>query len=198
MYAYIKGTLEVKSTNYVVVENNGIGYKIFMSVKSLGTIGEIGSKVKIHIHYHVREDNISLYGFNTEEELRMFEILINVSGIGTKSAIAMLSDISPASFALAVINDNVTRLTKIPGVGKKTAQRLILELKDKLKAETINTEDAEEESTLNIKEANSDAVYALQVLGYSKREIEIAFSKINIEGLTTEDIIKNALKFLGR
>ena len=197
MYAYIKGTLEIKSTNYVVVENNGIGYKIFMSAKSIGTIGEIGTKVKVHIHYHVREDNISLYGFNTEEELRMFEILINVSGIGTKSAIAMLSDISPSSFALAVINDNVTRLTKIPGVGKKTAQRLILELKDKLKSESIDAGEDEEES-INIKETDSDAVNALQVLGYSKREIDLAFSKINITGLGTEDIIKNALKFLGR
>ena len=197
MYAYIKGTLETKSTNYVVVENNGIGYKIYMSVKSIGTIGEIGSNVKVHIHYHVREDNISLYGFNTEEELRMFEILINVSGIGTKSAIAMLSDITPSSFALAVINNNVSRLTKIPGVGTKTAQRLILELKDKLKSESItNVED--EENSLSINEIDQDAVTALQVLGYSKREIDLAFSKINVTGLGTEEIIKNALKFLGR
>ena len=198
MYAYIKGTLEVKSTNYVVVENNGIGYKIFMSAKSIGTIGEIGSKVKVHIHYHVREDNISLYGFNTEEELRMFEILINVSGIGTKSAIAMLSDISPAGFALAVINNNVSRLTKIPGVGNKTAQRLILELKDKLKAESINSEEDETEESINANDIDSDAFTALQVLGYSKREIDLAFSKINIKGLETEEIIKSALKFLGR
>ena len=153
MYAYIKGTLETKSTNYVVVENNGIGYKIYMSVKSIGTIGEIGSNVKVHIHYHVREDNISLYGFNTEEELRMFEILINVSGIGTKSAIAMLSDITPSSFALAVINNNVSRLTKIPGVGTKTAQRLILELKDKLKSESKSESD-EEDNITNIKETD--------------------------------------------
>ena len=200
MYAYIKGTLEVKSSNYVVVENNDIGYKVFMSSKSIGTIGEIGSKVKVHIHYHVREDNISLYGFNTEEELRMFEILINVSGIGTKSAIAMLSDITPASFAIAVINDDVTRLTRIPGVGKKTAQRLILELKDKLKTADIASDDEEESNVSSTKEIDldSDAATALKVLGYSKKEIEYAFSKINTKGLETEEVIKKALNFLGR
>ena len=128
MYAYIKGTLEIKGINYVVIENNGIGFKIFMSSKSIGCIGNVGDIVKVHTHYHVREDDISLYGFVSEEELRMFEILINVSGVGVKSALTMLSDITPASFAMAVIQDDVTRLTKVPGVGKKTAQRLILEL----------------------------------------------------------------------
>lgn len=195
MYAYIKGTLEIKSTNYVVVENNEIGYKIYMSAKSIGTIGEIGTKVKVHIHHHVREDDISLYGFNSEEELRMFEILINVSGIGTKSAIAMLSDITPSSFALAVINDDVTRLTKIPGVGKKTAQRLILELKDKLKSQDITNEVEENVEDTKI---DSDAIVALQVLGYTKKEIENALEKTDTKGLSTEETIKLALKTLSR
>ena len=195
MYAYIKGTLEIKSTNYVVVENNEIGYKIYMSAKSIGTIGEIGTKVKVHIHHHVREDDISLYGFNSEEELRMFEILINVSGIGTKSAIAMLSDITPSSFALAVIIDDVTRLTKIPGVGKKTAQRLILELKDKLKSQDITNEVEENVEDTKI---DSDAIVALQVLGYTKKEIENALEKTDTKGLSTEETIKLALKTLSR
>ena len=196
MYAYIKGTLEVKSINYVVIENSGIGYKIFMSAKSIGTIGEIGEKVKVYTHYHVREDDISLYGFNSEEELRMFEILINVSGVGSRSAINMLSDITPSSFALAVINDDVKRLTKIPGVGTKTAQRLILELKDKLKKEDISVDEKEEKTVL--KDLDSDAVTALQVLGYSKKEIETILERENTEGLNTEEVIKLALKFLGR
>lgn len=197
MYAYIKGILQVKSSNFVVIENNEIGYKIYMSAKSIGTIGEIGEKVKVYIHYHVREDEISLYGFNSEEELRMFEILINVSGVGTKSAISMLSDISPSSFALAVINDDVKRLTKIPGVGNKTAQRLILELKDKLKKENISND---EDNSYDVKEniIDSDAVTALQVLGYSKKEIEAVLQKIDINGLNTEEIIKLALQNLGR
>lgn len=197
MFAYIKGSLEVKSINYVVVENNGIGYKIYMSSKSIGTIGNIGEQVKVHIHYHVREDDISLYGFNSEEELRMFEILINVSGVGVKSALTMLSDITPSSFALAVINDDVTRLTKVPGVGKKTAQRLILELKDKLKSEDITSEEIEVEEKKN-NNINNDAVVALQVLGYSKKEAETVLEKIDTNGLSIEETIKQALKYLGR
>lgn len=197
MFAYIKGTLEIKSINYVVVENSGIGYKIYMSHKSIGTIGNVGENVKVYTHYHVREDDISLYGFNSEEELRMFEILINVSGVGVKSALTMLSDITPASFAMAVINDDVTRLTKVPGVGKKTAQRLILELKDKLKSEDISGEQIEETS-IKEKEIDNDAIIALQVLGYNKKEIEQALEKIEAKNLSVEETIKTALKYLGR
>ena len=147
MYLYIKGSLEVKTKGYIVVECGGIGYKIFMSDKSLNEIGNIGDNVKVYTHYHVREDEISLYGFKTDEELRMFELLLSVSGIGAKSAITMLSNIEPSEFAFAVISDDVNRMTKIPGIGKKTAQRLILELKDKLKSEEIerNKEEIEKE-----------------------------------------------------
>ena len=197
MFAYIKGILEIKGINYVVIENGGIGYKIFMSAKSIGTIGNIGENVKIYTHYHVREDDISLYGFTTDEELRMFEILINVSGVGVKSALTMLSDITPASFAMAVIQDDVTRLTKVQGVGKKTAQRLILELKDKLKSENISDNVIALETTNNAN-IDNDAITALQVLGYSKKEVEQVLEKIDIKDLSTEEIIKTALKYLGR
>lgn len=197
MFAYIKGSLEIKAGNYVVVENSGIGYKINMSAKSIGTIGNIGENVKVYTHYHVREDEISLYGFNTEEELRMFEILINVSGVGAKSAVAMLSDITPSSFALAVINDDVNRLTKVQGVGKKTAQRLILELKDKLKSENVSQDDDEntDDNSLN---NNDEAVTALQVLGYTRKEITAVLEKIDTKKLSVEEIIKSALKYLGK
>ena len=198
MFAYIKGSLEIKGINYVVIEVSGIGYKIYMSAKSIGTIGNIGNKVKVHTHYHVREDEISLYGFNTEEELRMFEILISVSGVGVKSALTMLSDITPTSFAMAVINDDVTRLTKVPGVGKKTAQRLILELKDKLKSQEIICGEVECELEKNDTTINNDAVTALQVLGYCKKEAEAALGKIKIKDLSVEETIKEALKYLGR
>lgn len=198
MFAYIKGILEVKSVNYVVVENNGIGYKIYMSAKSIGTIGNVGEQVKVYTHYHVREDDISLYGFNSEEDLRMFEILISVSGVGVKSALTMLSDITPSSFALAVINDDVTRLTKVPGVGKKTAQRLILELKDKLKSEDISTDEIEVEECTNNSIVNNDAIVALQVLGYCKKEAEAVLEKIDTQNLSVEETIKQALKILGR
>ena len=197
MYAYIKGSLEIKGINYIVIENAGIGYKIYMSSKSIGTIGNVGDNVKVHTHYHVREDDISLYGFASEEELRMFEILINVSGVGVKSALTMLSDITPASFAMAVITDDVERLTKVPGVGKKTAQRLILELKDKLAKEDIPGDGTEDIKAVKTK-IDNDAITALQVLGYSKREIEQALEKVKTQDMSTEEIIKAALKNLGR
>ena len=197
MYAYIKGTLEVKSTTYVVIDNSGIGYKIYMSSKSIGCIGNIGDTVKVHTHYHVREDDISLYGFISEEELRMFEILINVSGVGVKSALTMLSDITPASFAMAVITDDVERLTKVPGVGKKTAQRLILELKDKLAKEDLSADETAEEKVVKTK-VDNDAVTALQVLGYSKKEIEQVLEQVDTKDLSTEETIKMALKYLSK
>ena len=196
MYLYIKGSLEVKTKGYIVVECNGIGYKIFMSDKSLNEVGNIGDKVKVYTHYHVREDEISLYGFRTDEELRMFELLLSVSGIGARSAITMLSNIEPSEFAFAVISDDVDRMTKIPGIGKKTAQRLILELKDKLKSEEIERNKEEIEKEIKEVEGLNEAVSALQVLGYSRREIDSAFEKADLSGLSTEDIIKKGLVLL--
>lgn len=196
MYLYIKGSLEVKTKGYIVVECNGIGYKIFMSDKSLNEIGNVGDTVKVYTHYHVREDEISLYGFKTDEELRMFELLLSVSGIGARSAITMLSNIEPSEFAFAVISDDVDRMTKIPGIGKKTAQRLILELKDKLKSEEIERNKEEIEKEIKEVEGLNEAVAALQVLGYSRREIDSAFEKADLSGLSTEDIIKKGLILL--
>ena len=191
MFAYIKGSLEQKSNNYVVIDVGGIGYKIFMATKAIEALGEIGEIVKVHTHYYVREDNISLYGFNTNEELRMFELLLQVSGIGAKSAIAMLSEISPSSFALAVISDDISQLVKIPGIGKKTAARIVLELKDKLKTEEVKLSITNEEET-------SEAIAALQVLGYTKREIEKALENVDTKNLQLEEIIKQGLKNLAR
>ena len=121
MFAYIKGILDTKQDNYVIIDVQGVGYKIFMPAKSIENLGEVGELTKVYTHYYVREDNISLYGFSSSEELRMFELLLSVSGVGAKSAVAMLSEISPSKFALSVISDDVVSLTKIPGVGKKTA-----------------------------------------------------------------------------
>ena len=196
MYSYIKGSLEIKSKGYIVVECSGIGYKIFMSDKSLNEIGNVGDNVKVYTHYNVREDEISLYGFKSDEELRMFELLLSVSGIGAKSAIATLSNIEPSEFALAVISDDVNRITKIPGIGKKTAQRLILELKDKLKSEEIEKNKEEIEKEIKQTEGLHEAISALQVLGYSRREIDDAFENANLEGLSIEDIIKKGLALL--
>lgn len=198
MFAYIKGSLEQKSNNYVVIDVGGIGYKIFMATKAIENLGEIGQVVKVHTHYYVREDNISLYGFNTNEELRMFELLLQVSGIGAKSAIAMLSEISPSSFALAVISDDISQLVKIPGIGKKTAARIVLELKDKLKTEESITKTEEVKLSITNEEETSEAIAALQVLGYTKREIEKALENVDTKNLQLEEIIKQGLKNLAR
>ncbi len=200
MYAYLKGSLEVKTKGYIVIEVNGIGYKIYMSETSIEALGEIGQIVKVYTYLRVREDDMSLYGFNTNEELRMFELLLSVSGIGAKSAIGILSNISPSAFALAVISNDVAKIKALPGIGPKGAQRIILELKDK-----INKEETAEnitESSLQKQEENSEkvleAISALQVLGYSKKEIEKALENIEKETLSVEEIIKIGLKNLAR
>ena len=198
MYAYIKGKIVEKSNNYVIIENNGIGYRIFMTMTSIEKITDDNGEIKIYTYYQVREDNISLYGFLQKEELRMFELLLSVSGVGAKSAIAMLSSILPSEFAMAIIQNDTSKLTKIQGVGAKTAARIVLELKDKLK-----TEEAISKSNNTIKEAikseqeTDEAIQALQILGYGKKEIEKAIAQIDLTGLSVQNIIKNALRILG-
>lgn len=200
MIAYIKGTLEMKFDNYVVIDVSGVGYKIFMGEKAIEELGNIGDTVKVHTHYHVREDDISLYGFISNEELKMFELLLGVSGIGAKSALTMLSNITPSSFALAVITNDTSKLVKIPGVGAKSAARIILELKDKLKTMEAKSDDKNEP----IQEAIIDdgkvqeAISALQVLGYNKKEIEKALEKLDTKDLSVEDMIRKGLAVLGR
>ena len=200
MISYLKGNLEVKNIDYVVIEVGGIGYKVYMSSNSINRLGEIGNNVKIYTYMRVREDDISLYGFCTNEELRMFEQLLGVSGIGAKSALTILANISTSSFALAIISGDINTLKKLPGIGAKSAQRMILELKDKMK-----TQDAIEngEEIININNSyvendrTKDAIEALQVLGYSRRDIELALSKLDVKNDTVEEIIRKGLKYLG-
>lgn len=197
MFSYIKGSLEVKTNGYIVIETNGIGYKIFMSETSIEKLGEIGSTVKVHTYLKVREDDISLFGFNTNEELHMFELLISVGGIGAKSAITILSNITPSRFALAVITNEVNTLKKLPGIGPKTAQRIILELKDKIKTEeAIGAETSELEKEENKQEEFEEVIQALQVLGYRRYEINKILPKIKSESL--EERIKEALQYLAK
>lgn len=198
MYAYIKGTLEEKAKDSIVIETSGIGYKIYVSENTMSKLGELGEKVKIYTYYHVREDNISLYGFNSNEELKMFELLLQVSGVGAKTAIAMLSNITPSKFALAIISNDLKTLTKIPGIGNKSAQRMVLELKDKLKTETAIESIEETDTESDNSESLNEATQALQILGYNKNEITKVFDKFETKKLSTEEIIKNALKLLAR
>lgn len=198
MYAYIKGSLEEKTKDSIVVETCGIGYKIFVSEQTMDKVGELGDKVKIYTHYHVREDSISLYGFLSNEELKMFELLIQVSGIGAKTAIAMLSKITPSEFAIAVITNDIKTLTTIPGIGSKSAQRIVLELKDKLKTEDAIAKDEKAKPSRANNENVEEAMQALQILGYNKGEINKVIEKLKVKDNTTEEIIKLALKQLSR
>lgn len=199
MFAYINGRLEYKMVGYVIVDVQGIGYKIFMSETAIDRLGNVGDIVKIHTYLKVREDDVSIFGFNTAEELSMFELLISVSGVGAKTALGMLSSIEPSEFALAVITDDLKTLTKIPGVGAKSAQRIVLELKDKLKTQQAIDSNADEKVVASIKKNNKleDAISALQVLGYNRKEIEKVLEKIEIEELSVEDLIKKGLQLLG-
>ena len=197
MISYIKGKLEAKNLDSVTIDVGGIGYKIFMSVNSMDRLGEAGADVKVYTYMRVREDDISLYGFCSNEELKMFEQLLGVSGVGAKSALSILANISPSSFALAIITGDINTLKGLPGIGAKSAQRMILELKDKMKTqEAIQTEAVPMQISVKNDKAK-DAIDALQVLGYSRRDIEAVISKINIEELSVEDIIKQGLKYLG-
>ena len=209
MLAYIKGTLEMKMTGYVVIDVGGLGYKVFMSDVGIEKLGNIGDTIKVHTYYKVREDDISIFGFNTLEELKMFELLIGVSGVGAKTALAMLAVCEPSEFALAVISEDIKTLTSIPGIGPKSAKRIVLELKDKIKTEqeveAIQNEINKNNKTSNaiqkaIKNNNKvdEAIAALQVLGYNKKEIEKVFGKLEIEELSIEELIKKGLSLLGR
>ncbi len=203
MIAYLKGKLEIKTKGYIVIEVAGVGYKVYMPENATQKLGEIGQEVKVHTFMRVREDDVSLYGFITNEELRMFELLLSVSGIGAKGALTILSNVTPSSFAIAVISNDVNVLKKLPGIGPKTAQRIILELKDKLKKEQeIVTEETAENTELQEvivdDEKITEAVSALQVLGYSRKEIADALVNVDLKTLSVEDIIRKGLANLAK
>lgn len=199
MISYLKGSVEAKNIDSIVIEVGGIGYKVFMSRNSIDKVGELGETVKVHTYMRVREDDISLYGFCSNEELRMFEQLIGVSGVGAKSALTILSNISPSKFALAIISGDVGVLKSLPGIGAKSAQRMILELKDKMKTEEAIQIDNDIVPQYIPENNNArDAVEALQVLGYARKDIDVALSKVDTNSLSVEDIIKQGLKYLGR
>ena len=199
MFAYIKGSLEMKSSGYIVIDINGLGYKVFMSQNNIDTIGELHDIIKVFTYVKVREDDISIFGFKTQEELKMFELLISVSGVGAKSALVILSCIEPSDFAIAVISNDVKVLTKVPGIGNKSAQRIILELKDKLKEEQLEEKLKDSSKKLKDNSENiNEAISGLMVLGYSKKDIEKAFEHLDIDNLSIEDLIKKGLILLSQ
>ncbi len=200
MYSYIKGELsEIVAENHIVVENGGIGYNIYIPGQVLSLLPGVGEEVKIYTYLCVREDAFILYGFLTRDDLNVFKLLIGVSGIGPKGALAILSVMSTDDLRFAVLSDDAKVIAKAPGVGNKTAQRLIIELKDKL-----SLEDAFEQKLSHTQEAVSgnglkgirnEAVEALVSLGYSSTEALKVLRDIKItEDSSVEDILKLALK----
>ena len=195
MIAYIKGTLEHCLDSHVIVETAGIGYTITISAATMASLPAVGEKVKIFTHMNVKEDGVSLYGFSSLEELDLFHKLITVSGVGPKGALGFLAVMRPKDIILAILSADEKALGRAPGVGKKTAQRVILELRDK-----FNTVDALSGGISFVSEnvsiqpdAKLEAVEALQSLGYSRTEAATAVAGVFEEGMDTEALLKKAL-----
>ena len=196
MISFVKGKVADISENSLVVENGGIGYEIYMTGQDLGK-ARIGDEKKIHTFLYVREDILQLYGFFSKDDLGMFKLLIGVNGVGPKGALGILSGISADELRFAVLSDDVKTISKAPGIGKKTAQKMILELKDKLaKGQIAPGGESYGGTGVTVIPENksSEAAAALAVLGYSQSEIAAALKGIDVDGLALEEIIKQALK----
>ena len=194
MFAYLKGKLAFKSNDNAIVDVNGVGYSLQIPFSTYQLLPDIDQDVKLYTYMAVREDNVSLYGFYSNEEKRIFEQVISVSGIGPKLGVGILSDITPADFSLAIITDDVNRLTKISGIGKKTAQRIIIELKDKMKTEDVKASDEAPVLRSVINNDVEEAISALQVLGYPNKDAVSMVNAVVTEGMKVEEILKLALK----
>ncbi len=198
MIAYVKGMIEECGEDYVIIDNNGMGYYISMPAGEIEKVKKHEGIIKIHTYHYVREDSMGLYGFLDREALNIFKMLINVSGVGPKAALSILSAIEPSSIILSIITDDSKTLCKAQGVGKKLAQRIILELKDKFKNydfATINNGEAPVETSGG--EA-FEAIGALMALGYTRGEAASAIKSIDAEGKGIEEIVKMSLKVLMR
>lgn len=197
MISYIKGTLERRAESYIIIETGGIGYRIFVSPATLAKLPQTGELAKVFTYFSVKEDGISLYGFATMEEQEMFHRLLTVSGVGPKGALGFLSQLTPQEIILAIISEDVKTLSKAPGVGRKTAQRVILELKDKFKTEDALSMGEELQGIVETSvggDAKFEAIDAMTALGYSRSEAAKAVNAVAAEGMSTEDILKAALK----
>lgn len=201
MISYIKGELTEIMEDAIVVENNGIGFNIRVPATVISEFSVTGEQVKVYTYLQIREDAHSLYGFLTRDDLEIFKMLINVNGIGPKGALAILSTISPDDLRFAVLSDDVKLISSAPGIGAKTAQKLIIELKDKIKlSDAFEQALAHQESSIGMSvdfSARNEAVEALVALGYGNAEALRAVKNIeNIEEKDTENILKEALKRL--
>ncbi len=201
MIAFLKGEVEYISSDYVVLSVGGIGYNVFVSGKTLENIGRTGTEVKLHTYLNVREDAMQLFGFITKDELDVFKLLITVNGIGPKGALSILSVMTANELRFAVASEDAKAIAKSPGIGAKTASKLILELKDKLKLEdaienSFNTS-SDDKPQAGMTDSKSEAVMALTALGYSQTEALRAVKSVEVtDVMSSEDIIKKALRTL--
>ncbi len=199
MIASLSGILRFKSPGHITVEVNGVGYRVFIPLSTFYELAEEGSPIALNVFTAVREDAIHLYGFRTAEEKQLFELLLSVNGIGPKLAINLLSGISPADFIRAVFTEDRQTLTKIPGVGKKMAERMILELRDRV-IKLAPQEAREEAAALSPLDAvREDALSALVNLGYRKSAAKAVLDRLldaAQDGVALEDVLKRALKEL--
>ena len=202
MISYIRGTLAEKNEDSAVVEAHGVGYQIFVPVPVLSELPPLGESVKIYTYFSVREDGMSLFGFLSRQDLAMFKQLIGVNGIGPKSALGILSALRPDVLRMAVASGDAKTISRAPGVGPKTAQRMILDRKDKIRPEDVLAGGLEEslavpEEISGVGQAGKEAVEALTALGYSAAEAAGAVKKVKItEEMTAEDVLKGALRHL--
>lgn len=193
MISYVKGTVAYIGNDCIVVDNNGIGYNIQVSSSTASAV-VMEKEVQIYTYMNVKENELSLFGFLTKEELNMFNLLISVNGVGPKSAVAMLGDLSPSQLALAIATEDIKALSVGQGIGKKIAQRIALELKDKVGADTITTGVELVQKVDVATGERAEALSALMALGFTKNEAENAIKAVFVNGMATEEIISKALK----
>lgn len=198
VFQYIRGMINSFGEDYIVVDNNDIGYKIYTSLGTITTVKGRQDKLTIYTQQVVREDDISIYGFYSREELKMFQLLTTVTGVGAKVALGILSSISIGNLAGMIISEDITGLTKAQGVGKKTAQRIILELKDKIDHKLAVIEPTLIPTKLVLGDGNDEVTNALMALGYTKSEAVSAVQEVEYGSNGVEDMIRRALKVLAK
>lgn len=197
MITYIIGEFTEIEDTTIIVEAYGVGYEVMVPGSVVSLLPPVGSRIKIYTYQNVKEDVLDLYGFLTKDDLNIFKLLITVNGIGPKGALSILSSISPDDLRIAVVSDDVKRIQSAPGIGAKTAQKLIIELKDKLKLEDVLYKNDTEVANNTSGSVRDEAVEALCSLGYSPSEALRAVKNIDInDGMSSEDILKLALKKL--
>lgn len=198
MFAYIKGTVEYIASDYIVIDNGGVGFKINTSVNTAAKLS-LHETALIHTHLSVREDDMSLFGFYTEDELFVFKLLISISGIGPKGALAILSTLSIDELRIAVLSDDHKAIAKANGVGAKTAQRVVIELKDKFKLEDVLSDSSSKDDLQDVvsNDIITETAMALTSLGYSNVEALRAIKKVpSSDTMSVEELLKAALKYI--